>query len=58
MCSECNNVGYVEQDLGNGTGLKYACPSCNRAEDSRNREPRRQPAWLTRLSGADKPPTT
>ncbi|MGK5640711.1 hypothetical protein ACSNOK_20700 [Streptomyces sp. URMC 126] len=53
MCSECFNVGYIDQDLGNGKKLKHACPTCNRAEDSRNREPRRQPGWLTRL--ADKP---
>ncbi|WP_157868526.1 hypothetical protein [Streptomyces caatingaensis] len=53
MCSKCFNVGYINEQLQNGTRLVHPCPACNKAE-SDNREPRRQPAWLSRLSGADK----
>ncbi|MBZ4319890.1 hypothetical protein [Streptomyces huiliensis] len=55
MCNKCNNEGFVKEELLNGSRLVHPCPVCNKAESDRNRETRRQAAWLSRLSSADRP---
>ncbi len=52
MCHKCFGVGFVQEELQNGTKLVHPCPVCDKSEsDSRNRELRRLPGWISHRPG-------